>query len=90
MIMCVLLCYPVSIRIYYQQGGLFLVCFLGTKNTMKSSRQSSVHNEYCASADMRRQGVTSCDNNISLKNSSQLMWFAPENQISTCEDKVSI
>ena len=25
MIMCVLLCYPVSIRIYYQQGGLFLV-----------------------------------------------------------------
>ena len=29
MIMCVLLCYPVSIRIYYQQGGLFLVfvCF---------------------------------------------------------------
>ena len=25
MIMCVLLCYPVSIRIYYQQGILFLV-----------------------------------------------------------------
>ena len=25
MIMCVLLYYPVSIRIYYQQGGLFLV-----------------------------------------------------------------
>ena len=25
MIMCVLLCYPVSIRIYYQQGGRFLV-----------------------------------------------------------------
>ena len=25
MIMCVLLCYPVSIRIYYQQGVLFLV-----------------------------------------------------------------
>ena len=25
MIMCVLLCYPVSIRIYYQQGGLFVV-----------------------------------------------------------------
>ena len=25
MIMCVLLCYPVSICIYYQQGGLFLV-----------------------------------------------------------------
>ena len=28
MIMCVLLCYPVSIRIYYQQGGLFLVYFI--------------------------------------------------------------
>ena len=28
MIMCVLLCYPVSIRIYYQQGVLFLVIFL--------------------------------------------------------------
>ena len=27
MIMCVLLCYPVSIRIYYQQGVLFLVWF---------------------------------------------------------------
>ena len=27
MIMCVLLCYPVSIRIYYQQGGLFLVFY---------------------------------------------------------------
>ena len=25
MIMCVLLCYPVSIRVYYQQGVLFLV-----------------------------------------------------------------
>ena len=25
MIVCVLLCYPVSIRIYYQQGVLFLV-----------------------------------------------------------------
>ena len=25
MIMCVHLCYPVSIRIYYQQGVLFLV-----------------------------------------------------------------
>ena len=28
MIMCVLLCYPVSIRIYYQQGVLFLVVHL--------------------------------------------------------------
>ena len=27
MIMCVLLCYPVSIRVYYQQGVLFLVWF---------------------------------------------------------------
>ena len=31
MIMCVLLCYPVSIRIYYQQGVLFLVFFLESK-----------------------------------------------------------
>ena len=30
MIMCVLLCYPVSIRIYYQQGGRFLVSFSTT------------------------------------------------------------
>ena len=28
MIMCVLLCYPISIRIYYQQGVLFLVIAL--------------------------------------------------------------
>ena len=27
MIMCVLLCYPVSIRVYYQQGVLFLVLY---------------------------------------------------------------
>ena len=32
MIMCVLLCYPVSIRIYYQQGGLFLVFFCQKQN----------------------------------------------------------
>ena len=28
MIMCVLLCYPVSIRIYYQQSVLFLVSYI--------------------------------------------------------------
>ena len=28
---------------------------ISTKNIMKSSRQSSVDNDYCASADMRRQ-----------------------------------
>ena len=28
MMMCVLLCYPVSIRVYYQQGVLFLVYIL--------------------------------------------------------------
>ena len=28
MIMCVLLCYPVAIRTYYQQGVLFLVEFI--------------------------------------------------------------
>ena len=32
MIMCVLLCYPVSIRIYYQQGILFLVFYLPFQN----------------------------------------------------------
>ena len=31
MIMCVLLCYPVSIRTYYQQGVLFLVFEYFTK-----------------------------------------------------------
>ena len=35
MIMCVLLCYPVSIRIYYQQGVLFLVtwCIYNSETT---------------------------------------------------------
>ena len=28
MIMCVLLCYPVAIRTYYQQGVLFLVLII--------------------------------------------------------------
>ena len=32
MIMCVLLCYPVSIRTYYQQGVLFLVTKEGDKH----------------------------------------------------------
>ena len=32
MIMCVLLCYPVSIRIYYQQGVLFLVFLFFAKH----------------------------------------------------------
>ena len=32
MIMCVLLCYPVSIRIYYQQGGRFLVWNVSVEN----------------------------------------------------------
>ena len=34
MIMCVLLCYPVSIRIYYQQGGRFLVATIAADNHM--------------------------------------------------------
>ena len=39
MIMCVLLCYPVSIRIYYQQGVLFLVStkFLTHRVSLQSS-----------------------------------------------------
>ena len=35
MIMCVLLCYPVSIRIYYQQGVLFLVYLITCKKCNK-------------------------------------------------------
>ena len=37
MIMCVLLCYPVSIRIYYQQGVLFLVksCLSGPETLQR-------------------------------------------------------
>ena len=53
---------------------------ISTKNIMKNSRHSSVDNDYCASADMRRQGVTSRDKNISLKNSCRSMCFAPQNQ----------
>ena len=37
MIMCVLLCYPVSIRIYYQQGGLFLVSNYNLLSLRKNS-----------------------------------------------------
>ena len=42
MIMCVLLCYPVSIRIYYQQGGLFLVNFLLDLDIMIQSNYQRV------------------------------------------------
>ena len=52
---------------------------ISTKNIMKNSRHSSVDNDYCASTDMRRQGVT-----------SRSMRFAPQNQVSTCEDKVRL
>ena len=41
MIMCVLLCYPVSIRIYYQQGGLFLVYYLQQNNDINKCQISS-------------------------------------------------
>ena len=34
MIMCVLLCYPVSIRTYYQQGVLFLVRNISDHGTL--------------------------------------------------------
>ena len=41
-IMCVLLCYPVSIRIYYQQGVLFLVSFKkGQTSDIKPASLSS-------------------------------------------------
>ena len=47
MIMCVLLCSPVSIRIYYQQGGLFLVkfynsCVLGIHHSCVDNSDSTV------------------------------------------------
>ena len=38
----------------------------------------------------RGQGVTSRDKNIPLKNSCRSMCFAPQNQTSTCEDKVRL
>ena len=43
MIMCVLLCYPVSIRIYYQQGVLFLVYPIFTKFGMGLYWINSLH-----------------------------------------------
>ena len=43
MIMCVLLCYPVSIRIYYQQGVLFLVYPMFTKFGMGVYWVNSFH-----------------------------------------------
>ena len=42
MIMCVLLCYPVSIRIYYQQCVLFLVSPMFTKFGMEDYWISSL------------------------------------------------
>ena len=49
MIMCVLLCYPVSIRIYYQQGVLFLVFFgLILKNKMAATDvYSTLNKDFC-------------------------------------------
>ena len=46
MIMCVLLCYPVSIRIYYQQGGLFLVYLLNLQFCVKPETTTEILNEY--------------------------------------------
>ena len=46
MIMCVLLCYPVSIRIYYQQGVLFLVYIeiknLNSNHSNEESKEESL------------------------------------------------
>ena len=41
MIMCVLLCYPVSIHIYYQQGGLFLVKITHRKRYVKKQKKDT-------------------------------------------------
>ena len=52
MIMCVLLCYPVSIRIYYQQGGLFLVLTSGVNGkpvyriSFRLGRNYEIRKEY--------------------------------------------
>ena len=47
MIMCVLLCYPVSIRIYYQQGVLFLVINSNTTQVYPFLRSSKKWSFYC-------------------------------------------
>ena len=52
MIMCVLLCYPVSIRIYYQQGGRFLVFDSG--NTFSNHITNMCRACYYHLKDLRR------------------------------------
>ena len=51
MIMCVLLCYPVSIRIYYQQGGLFLVLSILKYKFIKM---------YCSTDSMELVQIVTC------------------------------
>ena len=55
MIMCVLLCYPVSIRIYYQQGVLFLV-FIALIHPI----QWTIALPVGATGPAKRQKKTSC------------------------------
>ena len=48
MIMCVLLCYPVSIRIYYQQGILFLVIICNyTSLLIYNLPEIKISNNFC-------------------------------------------
>ena len=47
MIMCVLLCYPVSIRTYYQQGVLFLVIFSVVLFMFMKFTRSAKLSEFC-------------------------------------------
>ena len=43
MIMCVLLCYPVSICIYYQQGVLFLVLILRSPQGLYNGHRDPIY-----------------------------------------------
>ena len=53
MIMCVLLCYPVSIRIYYQQGVLFLVFFENSLRILVGLLVSNGPNPFNSSTEIQ-------------------------------------
>ena len=68
MIMCVLLCYPVSIHIYYQQGGPFLVNGIILCTAIAWMKQTG----QLQNSDRNIAGIMWCCNHLS----KDTQWFS--------------
>ena len=67
MIMCVLLCYPVSIRTYYQQGVLFLVTNVPLIHSGYNAHQKDLALASCIQSLLSKNAIERVENVKSLR-----------------------